>query len=70
MLGLSMSSLGVMDITTQVELENAFIGRNVTNNAVFRKAVEIFSKGTFNEYKHKWSPEDYNNRVAAPQVGK
>ena len=61
---------GVMDITTQVELENAFIGRNVTNNAVFRKAVEIFSKGTFNEYKHKWSPEDYQNRISAPKVGK
>lgn len=53
---------GVMDITTQLALENIFIGQIVSDNAVFNKAVEIFKTNTLNEYKHTWSPDDYKIR--------
>ena len=51
-----------MDITTQLALENIFIGQSVSDNAVFNKAVEIFKTNTLNEYKHTWSPDDYKIR--------
>lgn len=53
---------GVMDITTQLALENIFIGQTVSDNAVYNKAIEIFKTNTLNEYKHSWSPEDYKTR--------
>lgn len=61
---------GDMDLTTQLELENAFIGKTVSDNATFNKAVEIFETNTLNEHKHTWSPEDYKTRISAPKVGK
>lgn len=62
---------GEMDITTQLKLENLFIGKQVPDNAVFNKAVEIFTTNTLDYYKHVWSPDDYKGRKpAAPAIGK
>lgn len=61
---------GEMDLSTQLELENMFIGKNVSDNATFNKAVEIFESGTIDEYKHTWSPDDYKTRIPAPKIGK
>ena len=56
-------SYGVMDMTTQLKLEEMFIGNDVSDNAVFNKAVEIFTQKALNDYKHTWSPDDYKKRT-------
>lgn len=48
-----------IDIKTQLELENMFIGQTVSDNKVYNTALEIFRTNTLDNYKHKWSPDDY-----------
>ncbi len=48
-----------IDIKTQLELENMFIGQTVSDNKVMNTALEIFRTNTLDSYKHKWSPDDY-----------
>lgn len=45
---------GVMDMTTQVTLENLFMPATVSDNKVYNTAVEIFRTGTFEQHKHEW----------------
>ncbi len=45
---------GVMDMTTQVTLENLFMPATVSDNKVYNTAVEIFRTGTLDKYKHEW----------------
>ncbi len=53
---------GVMDITTQVELENLFLAAEISDNKIYKTAVEIFRTGTMNEYKHQWpGPENFDS---------
>ena len=49
---------GVMDITTQVALENIFMPSTISDNKVFNTAVEIFRTGTFESYKSEWPGPD------------
>lgn len=49
---------GVMDITTQVALENVFMPSTISDNKVFNTAVEIFRTGTFESYKSEWPGPD------------
>jgi len=46
---------GVMDFTTQVKLEGMLNGNEVKNNTSFKKAVEIFKEGNWEEYKTDWT---------------
>ena len=48
---------GVMDITTQLALENLFMAATVSDNNVLNTALEIFRTGTLESYKTEWLPE-------------
>ncbi len=48
---------GVLDITTQVALENLFMNATVSDNNVLNTALEIFRTGTIDSYKSEWPPE-------------
>lgn len=51
---------GVMDITTQVAVENIFMPATISDNKVFNTAVEIFRTGTFESYKSEWPGPEQN----------
>ena len=48
---------GVLDITTQLALENLFMAATVSDNNVLNTALEIFRTGTLDTYKNEWLPE-------------
>ena len=48
---------GVLDITTQLALENLFMAATVSDNNVLNTALEIFRTGTLESYKTEWLPE-------------
>ncbi len=52
---------GILDMNTQVAIENMFIGKTISDNKVFNTAVEIFKSGKIDYYKNDWSPDDYKN---------
>ena len=53
---------GVMDITTQVELENMFLASKISDNKTYHTAVDIFRTGTMAQYKHTWEgPADFDS---------
>ncbi len=53
---------GVMDITTQVELENLFLAAKISDNKIYTTAVEIFKTDTIDEHRHEWlAPEDFDS---------
>ncbi len=49
---------GVMDLTTQVQLENLLLASKLSDNSTFNTAVEIFKTKTMDEHKHEWLPKD------------
>jgi len=46
---------GVMDFTTQTKLESFFTAAEVYSDTSYKKAVEIFKEGNWQEYKQDWS---------------
>ena len=56
-----LSVTGILDMDTQVAIENMFIGKTISDNKVFNTAVEIFKSGKIDYYKNDWSPDDYKN---------
>ena len=52
---------GVLDITTQLALENLFMAATVSDNNVLNTALEIFRTGTLESYKTEWLPETSDN---------
>ena len=46
---------GVMDFTTQTKLESFFTAAEVYSDTSYKKAVEIFKAGNWQEYKQDWS---------------
>lgn len=46
---------GVMDYTTQAKLESALSGAEVKSDTSYKKAVEIFKAGNWQDYKQDWS---------------
>lgn len=46
---------GVMDYTTQAKLDGALQASEVKSDTSYKKAVEIFKSGNWQEYKQDWS---------------
>jgi len=44
-----------MDFTTQTKLESFFTAAEVYSDTSYKKAVEIFKEGNWQEYKQDWS---------------
>ena len=51
---------GVMDYTTQAKLDSVLNGSNVKSDTSYKKAVEIFKSGNWEDYKQDWSNTDNN----------
>ena len=48
---------GIMNLATQVALENLFMAATVSDNNVYNTAVQIFKSGTIDSYKSEWLPQ-------------
>ncbi len=46
---------GVMDYTTQAKLDSSLNGADVKSDTSYKKAVEIFKSGNWEEYRQDWS---------------
>lgn len=51
---------GVMDYTTQAKLDSVLNGSTVKSDTSYKKAVEIFKSGNWEDYKQDWSNTDNN----------
>lgn len=46
---------GVMDFTTQAKIDSMLMGQEIRGNDSFKKAVEIFKEGNWEDYRLDWS---------------